>query len=133
VLIAGNTFYNLAGLNTGIRFTAAIDNLEVVNNLWAGCRTNQIMLNGDHHHNAFWDNWRVSGAEPVSLDDRIEEDTAQFFSADPFVDAEGYDLRLILATEPGVSLDHPFAQTDLSGAERGADGAWDRGAFEYVP
>jgi len=132
VLIAGNTFYNLEGLNTGIRFTSVTDNLEVVNNLWAGCRTNQIMLNGDHHHNGFWDNWRVDGAEPVSLEDRIDEDTAQFFSADPFVDGAGYDLRLTAPTDPGVSLDHPFAGSDLSGADRGADGTWDRGAFEYA-
>lgn len=132
ILIAGNTFYNLEGLNTGIRFTSTTDHLEVVNNLWAGCHTNQIMLNGEHHHNGFWDNWRVDGAEPVSLDDRIEEDTAQLFTADPFVDAENYDLRLMAPTEPGVSLDHPFAQTDLDGASRGADGAWDRGAFELA-
>ncbi len=56
---------------------------------------------------------------------------AQLFSADPFVDAEGYDLRLSAPTEPGVSLDHPFAGSDLSGADRGVDGGWDRGAFEH--
>lgn len=129
VLIAGNTFYNLTGLNGGIRFTDTTENLQVVNNLWAGCRVNQIMLNGEHRHNAFHDNLRVDGDAPVSLDPTIEEETAELIAADPFVDAASLDFRLATGTEPGEPLTAPFAATDRQGAPRTR---WDRGAFEFV-
>jgi len=123
---------NLSGLNVGIRFDDDTENLRVVNNLWAGCRTNQIMLDGDHHTNAFWDNLRVDGAEPVSLDDRIEEEDAQIIASDPFVDASACDLHLASPTAAGAVLDDPFSSLDLDGQTRGGDGAWDRGAYEYA-
>ena len=132
VLIAGNTFHALAGLNTGIRFTAETTNLRVVNNLWTSNRTNQIMLNGEHSSNAFWDNLRVDGDEPVSLDDRIEEESAQILEEDPFLDAADLDLHLAVPTAPGEVLDDPFVNVDRDGNERGTDGVWDRGAYEYA-
>jgi hypothetical protein len=132
VLIAGNTFYNLSGLNVGIRFDGDTENLRVVNNLWAGCRANQIMLDGDHHHNAFWDNMRVDGAEPVSLDERIVEDDVQVLVSDPFFDATAYDLHLAHPTAAGAVLDDPFSILDLDMQTRGGDGTWDRGAYEHA-
>ncbi len=129
VLIAHNTFFRLSGLNTGIRFDAETDNLRVVNNLWAENRTNQIMLNGDHGNNAFWNNLRVDGDTPVNLDERIDESTAQIFAEDPFVDAESFDLHLTAATEPGETLTDPFVLTDRDGNPRTHS---DRGAYEYL-
>lgn len=131
VLVAGNTFFNLAGLNTGVRFDGPTTHLRVVNNLWALCRANQIQLDGDHDHNAYYDNWRVDGDTPVSLDELIEEPTAQVFTEDPFVDAAGYDLGLAVPTESGASVLEPFVGVDLAGLSRGRDGVWDRGAYEY--
>lgn len=132
VLVAGNTFFGLAGLNTGIRFDAETENLRVVNNLWARNRTNQIMLCGAHSSNAFWDNLRVDGDAPVSLDEGIEEESAQVLAADPFVDSGGLDLHLAAATAPGEELADPFVGTDHDGNPRGDDGCLDRGAYELT-
>lgn len=130
VLVYGNTFYKLFGLNAGIRLDDGSTGVEVFNNLWAGCRTNQIMLSGSHDYNAFFDNWRVEGGE-YNLDERIEEEHVQVFAEDPFVDAAGWDLRLVAGpTESGQSFPAPYDE-DLLGNRRGADGTWDRGAFEY--
>ena len=74
----------------------------------------------------------TNGAEPVSLDDRIDDETSQVLTTDPFVDSATFDLRLTGPTTPGQTLDHPFAQTDGDGVARGGDGRWDRGAFEFV-
>jgi hypothetical protein len=51
-------------------------------------------------------------------------------SGDPFVNYVGLDFRLKAATANGLALSPPF-NTDPHGAVRGADGVWDRGAFEY--
>ncbi|MBN1772283.1 MAG: right-handed parallel beta-helix repeat-containing protein [Deltaproteobacteria bacterium] len=130
VLIANNTFYDLQGLNTGVRESpeGLVDGLEVVNNLWAGTRAGQIMLHGDHAYNAFWSNYRDDGT--TSLDDRIEEATKQVLPGDPFVGAAAGDLRLAGPTESGRTLAPP-ADWDLAGVRRGEDGVWDRGAYEH--
>jgi hypothetical protein len=131
VLIYNNTFHDLEGLNVGVRASPEnlVSNLQVANNLWTGSRAGQIMLSGNHTHNAFWDNQRTGGA--FSLDERIEEATKQVLSSDPFVDGAAGDLRLSGPTAPGRSLGAPFDR-DLAGVERGVDGAWDRGAYEYA-
>jgi hypothetical protein len=129
VLVYGNTFFKLFGLNSGIRFQEDSTGVEVFNNLWAGCRTNQIMLTGEHDHNAFFDNWRVEGGN-YNLDERIEEEHVQVLSEDPFVDAANWDLRLAEPTEAGRTLPTPYDE-DLLGEQRGGDGTWDRGAYEY--
>lgn len=129
VLVVGNTFYHLEGLNTGIRFVSTTENLLVANNLWAGNRTNQIMMNGEHAYNGFYDNWRVDGEEPVNIDGNSGEETAQIFDEDPFVDALNWDLHLNRETEPGLYIDDPFVQTDLDGVSRGDSPG--RGAYEF--
>ncbi|MBU1221835.1 right-handed parallel beta-helix repeat-containing protein [Myxococcota bacterium] len=131
VLIAGNTFYKLAGLNTGIRFTDDTDDLRVINNIWASNRTNQIMLNGTHSSNAFYDNYRVDGANPVYLDDNIDEDTKQVFTSDPFVSADTGDFCLTAPTDIAEETGSDFASVDYSGTPRGTDGNPDRGSCEY--
>lgn len=52
-------------------------------------------------------------------------------SGDPFVDYVNLDFRLKADTTAGTSLPSPF-NLDLLGNTRGADGTWDRGAYEYV-
>ena len=47
-----------------------------------------------------------------------------------FVNYAGGNYRLAAPTSAGETLQTPF-NSDLSGAIRGADGVWDRGAFEY--
>ncbi|MBN2528993.1 MAG: right-handed parallel beta-helix repeat-containing protein [Deltaproteobacteria bacterium] len=130
VKIIGNTFFGLEGLNVGIRFTSDVENLIVHNNIWANNDANQIMLNGEHSHNAFWNNRRVDGAEPMSIDGNHDEPTAQFFTANPFVDSANFDFRLTAHTTPGLRLNLPYINEDFNGIPRGATP--DRGAFQFV-
>jgi hypothetical protein len=48
----------------------------------------------------------------------------------PFVSVANKDFRLRVATSPGSVLPPPY-NLDAAGQTRGADGAWDRGAFEF--
>jgi hypothetical protein len=61
---------------------------------------------------------------------------------DPFIDPanEDYRLKAPLSNWPGINLcttqtvcdtDHPY-NIDMYGNVRGADGVWDRGAYEYT-
>ena len=129
VFVHGNTFYNLKGLFAGIRFWDTFGDLQVFNNLWVGCRVNDIQLCGDHDYNAFFDNRRVDPA--YSLDDRIEEPNKSVLTANPFVDAVHEDFHLAAPTPSGLNLPAPY-NTDRDGKQRGSDGVWDRGAYEYV-
>ena len=102
-------------------------NLVVMNNIWAHNRTNQIPMAGQHDYNAFFDNIRPDSQEDLSLSE--DEPHVQVITADPFVDAAGLDFHLATATAPGSSLGAPYDH-DPDGVTRGADGSWDRGAFE---
>jgi hypothetical protein len=51
-------------------------------------------------------------------------------TGDPFVNYVGLDFRLKAATANGLALSPPL-NADPLGAIRGADGVWDRGAYEY--
>lgn len=129
VFIYNNTFYGLTGLSTGLRFTGEATNVRVENNLWAHNRTNQIPMAGDHDFNAFFDNIRPDSQADLSR--AVEEEHVQVLESDPFEDASHLDFRLQTGTEPGRALEAVYAQ-DPDGATRGADGVWDRGAFEYA-
>jgi hypothetical protein len=65
------------------------------------------------------------------LDDGVEEHL-QVLPASPFVAPENDDFRLAFATDPGLPLPPPFDH-DPNSKARGADGVWDRGAFEFAP
>ncbi len=129
VFIYGNTFYNLTGLSTGLRFSGTTTNLQVFNNIWAHNRTNQIPMAGDHDFNAFWDNWRVDTDPHQDLNEQVDEPNAQVLDADPFVDGEALDFHLTIPTDPGATLPAPY-DLDHDGLRHGQDGVWDRGAFE---
>lgn len=52
-------------------------------------------------------------------------------SIDPFADSDS-DYHIALPTSAGFGLPAPY-NVDIDGVIRGADGAWDRGAYEYPP
>ena len=56
---------------------------------------------------------------------------AQIGTGDPFVNLSGEDFRLRGPTNSGQFLSAPFDR-DMDGRVRGADGNWDRGAFEFT-
>jgi hypothetical protein len=138
VLIYNNTIYNLQGLNVGVRIVGTLQNVQVYNNLWTHSRANQIQLTGTHDYTALYDNWRVdeNGDSLYSLDQRMLDEGVeahlQVLPANPFVAPESGDFRLAFATDPGLPLPYPFNH-DPDARVRGADGIWDRGAFEFAP
>lgn len=106
------------------------DNTKVLNNTFAGFSGgNQVgfvwILGGSNNvcqNNLHYD---VSNSS-VSCSTASNNTVA---GADPFVDYST-DLRLTGATAAGVSFGSPY-NVDMDGVTRGADGTWDRGAFEY--
>jgi hypothetical protein len=60
----------------------------------------------------------------------ISETGVQIASGNPFVDYVNGNYHLKAATQSGQALPAPY-NTDIDGYSRGADGLWDRGAFEY--
>ncbi len=54
----------------------------------------------------------------------------QVGTGSPFVNLATGDLRLSGPTQAGYALASPYG-VDVTGAVRGADGTWDRGAYEY--
>ena len=60
------------------------------------------------------------------------ESNAQSGTGNPFVNITSDDFRLTAATNPGTALPAPYDRDPL-GVVRGADGTWDRGAYEFPP
>lgn len=132
-LVYNNTFVGIVGLNAGVYIDSGTGN-EAYNNLWYGCSANQIGLGGvTHDYNWFGDNWRVDQDPPIDLDDDLvaSEPHGELGTSDPFVDRTGGNVQLAGPTEAGLDRAAPY-DTDPLGRPRGADGTWDRGAFEYV-
>ena len=117
--IYNNTIIDKAGgYNQGIAIRVGTNNF-VYNNLWVNCAS------------SFW-----QGAGATYLDNayswNYSEPSAQTnVPTSIFVNYAGQDFRLASATTAGFSLPSPY-NIDMLGNIRGADGTWDRGAYEYL-
>ena len=111
--VYNNTFVNgKAGI-----FSSNSSNNLVYNNLWYSTRS--TWMGGIHDYNAFsgTNNYGESHAQvnvPTSI----------------FTNYAGDDFRLAAPTSAGYTLAAPY-NVDMYGNTRGADGVWDRGAYEY--
>jgi hypothetical protein len=85
---------------------------------------------GVHDHNAFFSivNWQSGQDMAPGL--ASSEAHGQLFATTPFTNRTAKDFTLKAATQAGLPLPAPF-NVDMFGNTRGADGIWDRGAFEY--
>ena len=112
-----NTIVNLSG-NAGFAYLDRGINNRVNNNLWYNCPS--VSMDGTtHDYNWFF------GSGPQS------ETHIQNGTGNPFVNLAGNDYRLTTATQSGMTLASPFNMDSL-GNMRGADGVWDRGAYEFA-
>lgn len=119
----GNTIINSSGPvlyqnNEGLGFGTGN---TVVNNICYNCSEFIHQSTGGpvaHSYNALFNSGSIS------------ETGVQIGSGDPFVNWQGGDYRLKAATNPGLTLAAPY-NVDLTGAQRGAGGVWDRGAYEF--
>lgn len=139
-IIARNwEFYNNSILNingvSGLRIVNG-SNISVYNNIWYNNTGNTIHngLSGvTLDYNWYCDNKKIEGCNPpCDLDAQTvaAEPNGQLGSGNPFFNWINENYRLNNSTLPGISLDQEFSQ-DPFGNMRGADGTWDRGAYEY--
>lgn len=148
IYFANNTIANInqancAGLDsTGIQFgagfKAGLQNVHIQNNLWWQSDQISMVAPGDcagpdvtctslaWDHNAYFQ--LTDGSAQNDPDP-----SAQVVAIDPFMASATNDFRLAQATNAGVPLDvsGQTIGTDMLGVTRGADGVWDRGAFEF--
>jgi hypothetical protein len=92
-----------------------------------------------HDYNLFAENRRVEGCDPpCEKDDEgiAGEAHGQVGLGALFVDGDSEpalgDFHLVQPTDAGQTLPSPF-DVDPDGVTRGADGVWDRGAYELTP
>lgn len=116
--IYNNTIADKAGgVNNGIAIRSGSNN-QVFNNLWINCEAN--FWNGAgaaYSHNAY--SWSA-----------VEPNAQTNVPTSIFVNYAADDFRLASPTTAGSPLASPY-NADLLGTTRGADGNWDRGAFEF--
>lgn len=117
-----NTIYNSPSAQPGIQlYTDGCDGVAY-NNIWDTCNTKTVNFSASnviHDHN--W--YRNCGS--------ITEENIQDGLSSPFVDTETLNFSLLSATNDGNSTIGATYNTDMLGIVRGADGIWDRGAYEY--
>jgi hypothetical protein len=119
--IYNNTFWNL-GANAKRIFPIVNSSSGhvVTNNLWVSCDGASSVFGagaGAHNYNAFFDHGSTES-----------ESQSQVMTSNPLQDPANGDFRLRFATAPGAPV--PFGLDGLA-LVRGADGNWDRGAFEF--
>lgn len=106
VYIYNNTFAYLKG-TCGLGGNEVAYSNTAYNNIWYQCGTETI-------HSSF----------TTTANNNINQ-------SDVFVNAANYDFRLATAVTPATVLGSPY-DTDILGNQRGGDGVWDRGAYEFV-
>lgn len=141
----GLEFYNnvitgIPGVSQGGLVIQQGTNNKVYNNIWYDNIANAFGINATHDNNYFSNNRRVEGCSPSCPKD-VEaasgETSAQITTVNPFVnwnstlDPASADFHLTQTTNGGLILSSPF-NIDAFGNTRGADGTWDRGAYEYT-
>jgi hypothetical protein len=120
--IYNNTIYCVDGFNSGFRFWDGNGTCYAYNNLFVSNPAKINNYNISHDYNFYYNNTNIiSGIQAHD----------QLATADPCIDSASYDFRLKTPTDPGITLPPPF-NLDMYGNTRGADGNWDRGAFEYT-
>jgi hypothetical protein len=121
VLVYNNTIANIKGTYSGVVIQAGSGN-EVRNNIWySSVRTNNSF------GGAISNNWYYN---TVQDGDSTATKTVCSTGCDVFVSSGGKDFRLKTAVGSGLALVAPY-NADMNGVIRGADGTWDRGAFEF--
>ncbi len=113
--VMNNTFVNLHG-DGGIYWDTGSNNYAY-NNLWVNSE-NVNLTSMVHDYNSFYN----SGGKHGELNGSTELPS--------FLSYTSNDFQLARSTSAGLTLPSPF-DFDPTGKARGADGRWDRGAYEF--
>jgi len=134
IKIYNNAFVDLRGDNIGIFFAAPLStNNKVYNNIWYNCTSKaqwDFFTGIDDHGYNWYGDVVIAGWGNVDSTLATAEIGGQDGSEDPFVDWQAMNFNLSAATDAGLDLGFPY-DYDMFGNIRGADGTWDRGAYEY--
>ena len=119
--VYNNTFVNAKSSYSGVQIVggAGANSMTVQNNLFVNMPVSEG-TSGVFSHNAYY-----------NTSSRPSESSQQILSSDPFVSASAANYRLTVGTSAGAVLPGPYDK-DGEGNSRGADGTWDRGAFEWT-
>ena len=121
-LVYNNTFYNIKGLWSGVVIQAGSGGNVIQNNIWYSSVRTGNQVNATVSHNWYYNT--------VQDGDSSSTKVVCTSNCSIFVDAAGKNLGLAMPVPAGIALSSPY-NIDPSGQTRGADGTWDRGAFEY--
>jgi hypothetical protein len=116
-----NTMVNIVGTWSGVIIQSGSNN-EVRNNVWYGSVRTNNSFSGTISNNWYF-NTLVDG-------DATATKTVCASGCDIFTSIAGKDFRLKTGIGGGMAVGAPY-NIDMNGASRGADGTWDRGAFEF--
>jgi hypothetical protein len=120
--IFNNTFVNGRG-NAGMAFGSGTGNI-IRNNLWINCGFIYFHPGAENHDfNAYSDGSSGNAYSEPNIQKGLDTSI--------FVNHLSKDFRIAKATAPGLTLDSLFSK-DLLNKSRGADGSWDRGAYEFI-
>lgn len=124
IFFYNNTIYNVNGYNAAVNFDNSDGTCFAYNNLFLYNESKIKYVKAVHDYSYYYGNTEHTGFPTLSEHDYFTGTT------DPCVDSSNYNFELNEASEPGIALPWPY-NYDMNGNERGADGTWDIGAFEY--
>ena len=96
---------------------------QIYNNIWYNCDSIEYL--GSSGNNVDYNSY-------YGFDNSNDTSAHKVFSStgNPFVNVGANNFQLSAATAAGIPLAAPY-NTDMNGNARGADGTWDRGAYEF--
>jgi hypothetical protein len=113
--------------------------MNVYNNLIFNCGSQGAPAGPNNPPPAFtgtlnWDYqsyYSLGGSANDTSAHAVVSSSNPFVNALPATSSSSFDFHLTAATAAGITLSSPY-NTDMNGNTRGADGTWDRGAYEFV-
>ena len=120
-LVYNNTIVNVVGSYSGVVIQKGTGN-EVRNNIWYDSVRTNNSFSGAISHNWYYNTTQDGDATSTK--------TVCTSSCDIFVNVANRDFRLKSGTMGGLPQAAPVS-IDPGGQQRGLDGVWDRGAYEF--
>jgi len=122
IKVYNNTFINVTGARIFTDFisSGAYGGNEAWNNLFYNSISPSYANFQSHDYNYYINSGGTHG----------EAHAQTTPTADPFANIAALDFSVVAATNSGLMLPSPLT-TDPVGNTRGADGVWDRGAYEF--
>jgi hypothetical protein len=119
--VYNNTIVDIQGTWSGVVIQKGSGN-EVRNNIWYNSVRTNNSISGTFSHNLY--------VNTVQDGDGTSSKVVCSGACDIFVSPASKDYRLKAPTVAGQALSAPM-NVDVNNVVRGADGIWDRGAFEF--